>query len=188
MSLNSVHISSIITSKLHHNAGYVSLSCILWTYYTDQREQFWSWNIVITQNLKPEKGCVTEKLSSPSSKEMEALSSPKMTMENCLGTINMCMFWISLTIVTLCAECYCSTLSLWWPFFAKGFCFFAIVSSFCMKMPGIIHTTGLTAVYGSTSDRLWISHNLALSVLSFTASLRSTWLASDCNRCWCEAS
>jgi len=56
----------------------------------------------------------------PPAKKMEALSSPKMTMENCLGTIKMCMFWISLIIVTLCAECYCSTLSLWWPFFAKG--------------------------------------------------------------------
>ena len=33
-----------------------------------------------------------------------------------------------------------------------------------------------TAVYGCTSDRLWIRPNFALSVLSLTASLRSTWL------------
>ena len=37
-----------------------------------------------------------------------------------------------------------------------------------MNMPGIIHPTELTAVYGGTSDRLWISPNLALSVLSLT--------------------
>ena len=45
------------------------------------------------------------------------------------------------------------------------------------------HTPNWTAVYGCTSDRLWISPNLVLSVLSLTASLRSTWLASDCDRC-----
>jgi hypothetical protein len=43
-------------------------------------------------------------------------------------------------------------------------------------------------VNGCTSDSLWISPNLALTVLFLAASLRSTWLASDCNRCWCEAS
>ena len=37
-----------------------------------------------------------------------------------------------------------------------------------IKMPGIIHPTGLTAVYGCTSDRLSISLNLALGVLSLT--------------------
>jgi len=42
---------------------------------------------LITQNLKPEKGCVIENLSTPSSKENETLSSVKMTMQNCLGTI-----------------------------------------------------------------------------------------------------
>jgi hypothetical protein len=64
-----------------------------------------------------------------------------MTMENCLGTINMCLCWIFLTMVTLWAECYCDTLSLWRPFFAKGLGYFAWVLSFCMKMPGIIHPT-----------------------------------------------
>ena len=34
---------------------------------------------------------------------------------------------------------------------------------------------------------LWISPILALSVLSVTESLRTIWLASDFNRCWCEA-
>ena len=37
--------------------------------FTDQRDQFWAKTWLITQNLKPEKGCVIEKLSSPSSKE-----------------------------------------------------------------------------------------------------------------------
>jgi len=50
------------------------------------------------------------------------------------------------------------------------------------------YTPNLKAVYGCTSDRLWISPNLVLSILYLTESLRSTWLASDCNRCWCEAS
>jgi len=125
---------------------------------------------LITQNLKPEKGCVLEKLSSPSSNDNGsiAISKVKMNMENCLGTINMGLFWISLTMVILYAECYCGTLSLRWPFFGKGFGYFSKVLPFCMKMPGYIHPTGLTAVYGCTSDRLWISPNLVLSVLSLT--------------------
>ena len=53
-------------------------------------------------------------------------------------------------------------------FFARGLGYFIEVSSFCMQMPGIMHPTGLTAVYGCTSYRLWISPNLALSVLSLT--------------------
>ena len=72
---------------------------------------------------------------------MEALSSVKMTMENCLGTINMCLFWISLTMVTLSADCNCGTPSLWWPFFAKDLHYFTKVLS-CMTVPGIIPPTG----------------------------------------------
>ena len=97
---------------------------------------------LITQNLKPEKGCMIEKLSSPYRKKMEALSLVKMTMENCLGTIYMCLFWISLTMVTLSVDCYCGTLSLWRPFYAKGLGYFTKVLSLCMKMPGIIHPNG----------------------------------------------
>ena len=63
-----------------------------------------------------------------------------MTVENGLGTVNMCLFWISLTMVTLSADCYFGTISLWQLFFAK--CYFTKVMSFCMKMPGIIHWTG----------------------------------------------
>ena len=70
---------------------------------------------------------------------MEALTSVKMTVENCLGTINMCLFWISLTLP---ADCYCGTLSLQRPFFASGIGYFAKVLSFCMTVPGIIHPTG----------------------------------------------
>ena len=72
---------------------------------------------------------------------MEALASVKMTVENWLGTINMCLFWISLSMVLLSADCYCGTLSLQWPFFAKGLGYFTKVLS-CMKMPHIIHPTG----------------------------------------------
>ena len=73
---------------------------------------------------------------------MEALSSVKMTVENCLRTINMCLFWISLTMVTPSADCYCGTVSLQRPFFAEGLGYFTKVLSFCMKMRGIIHPTG----------------------------------------------
>ena len=65
-----------------------------------------------------------------------------MTMENWLGTINMCLFWISLTMVPLSADCCCGTRSLQRPFFAKGLGYFAKVLSSCMKMPRIIHPTG----------------------------------------------
>jgi len=51
---------------------------------------------------------------------VEALSSVQMSVENCLGSKKMCLFWSSLTMVTLCAECYCGTLSLRQPFSAKG--------------------------------------------------------------------
>jgi len=70
---------------------------------------------------------------------MEALSSVKMTLENCLGTINLCLFWISLTMVTLSCDCYCDTLSLQWPFFAKGLGCLTRVLSFCLKMSGVLH-------------------------------------------------
>ncbi len=66
----------------------------------------------------------------------------KMTVENCLGTINMCLFCISLTMVTPSTDCNCGTLNLWWPFFAKGISYFAKVLPFYVKMPGIIHPTG----------------------------------------------
>jgi hypothetical protein len=69
---------------------------------------------------KPETGCVIEIYQLPPAKKMETLSSVKMTMESCLGTINFCLFWISLTMVTLRAECYCVTLGLRQPFFTKG--------------------------------------------------------------------
>ena len=54
---------------------------------------------LITHNLKLEKGCVIEKLLSPSSKENGRIVISKL--ENCLGTIIMCLFCISLTMVTL---------------------------------------------------------------------------------------
>ena len=54
-------------------------------------------------------------------------------------------------------------------------------SHFLQKASVTLHTNARP--YGCTSDRLWISPNLGLSVLSLTESMRSTWLASDCNRC-----
>ena len=87
----------------------MDLSCICWTCYTDKREQYWSLNMV--NCTKPEKGCAIEKLLSPSSKENGSIVISKL--ENCLGTIIVCLFCISLTMVTLSAYCYCGTLRLW---------------------------------------------------------------------------
>ena len=78
----------------------MGLSFIHWTCYTDQRDQFGAETWLIMQNLKLEKGCVIEKLSSPYSKENGSIVISKV--ENCLGTINMCLFCISLTMLTLC--------------------------------------------------------------------------------------
>jgi len=141
---------------------------------------------LITQNLKPEKGCGIEKLSFSSSKENGSIVISKDGCGKCLRTINMCLFWISLTMLTLSADCYCGTHSLRQPCFAKGHGYFTKVLSFYMKIPGVI-TPNWKAVYGCTSDRLWINPNLVLDVLSLTESFRSTWLTNDCNRCLCEA-
>jgi len=97
---------------------------------------------LITQTLKPEKGRVTEKLLSPSSKEYGSIVISKYEHGKLLGTIKMFLFWISLTMVTLFADCYSDTLSLWWTFFAKGLGYFTKVLSFCMKVPALIHPTG----------------------------------------------
>jgi len=119
----------------------MGLSCIHWACYTDQREQFWSWNMVNHTTWNQKKDVWWRNYQLPSAKKMEALSSVKMTMENCLGTIH--LFWISLTMVPLSADdCYCGTLRLRWPFFAKGLGYFARVLFFCIKMPGAIHPTG----------------------------------------------
>jgi len=149
-----------------------------------KENSFGSETWLITQSLTPGKACVIEKLSSPSNKENGSIVINK---DDCFK-----LSWDHKHVLvlhfldhglTLPADCYCGTLSLWRPFFANGFGYFTKLLSFCMKLPGIIHPIGLTAVYDCTSGRLWISPNLALSVLSVTASLRSTLLASDCSRC-----
>jgi len=67
---------------------------------------------------------------------MEALSSGKMTMDH------KHMLVLDFLEHDDTADCYCGTLSLWRPFFAKGLGYFTKVLSFCMKMPGLIHPTG----------------------------------------------
>jgi len=132
-------------------ADCMGLSCILWTCYTDQREQFWSWNMVnytIWNQKNP-------------AKKMEGFSSLKMTAENCLGTKNMCLFWISLTMVTLCAECYCSIFSLQQPFFAKGLSYFtwkcqASCTQLDLQLIMAVHLIG----YGSVRSVFYLSLNL----------------------------
>jgi len=86
---------------------------------------------------------------------------------------------------TVWAEC-CGTLSLWWPFLQKASVLHQ--SIVLLHENARHHTPNWTAVYSCTTDTLRISPNLVLSVLFLTESLRSTWLASDFNRCRCEAS
>ena len=91
---------------------------------------------LITQNLKWEKGCVIEKLSSPSSKENGSIVISKDNCGKLSWDHTLCLFWISFTMVTLSAGC------LQRPFFAKVFSYFAKVLFFCMTVPGVVHPTG----------------------------------------------
>ena len=88
------------------------------------------------------KGCVIENLSSPSSKENGSIVISKDDHGKLSWDHKMFLFWISLTMVTLSVDCYCDTLSVRRPSFAKGLGYFTKVLSLCMKMPGIIHPNG----------------------------------------------
>ena len=103
-----------------------------------------------------------EKLLSPSSKENGSIVIGKL--ENCLEdhyhVLVLCFLDHGDTLVIVIVI----HLAYGGYFFAKGLSNYAKVLSFCMKMPGI--TPNWTAVYGCTSDVLWISPILALSVLS----------------------
>ena len=96
---------------------------------------------LITQNLKPTKGRVIEQLSSPSSKENGSIVISKADH----GKLS----WYQTRVLVLdfldhgdTVDCCCGTLSLWRPFFAKGIGYFFKASSFCTKMPGVMHPTG----------------------------------------------
>jgi len=91
---------------------------------------------LITQNLKREKGCVIEKLSSPSSKENGSIVIRKDDCGKLSWDHTLYLFWISLSMVTLSAGC------LQQPFFAKVLSYFAKVLFFCITMPGVTHPTG----------------------------------------------
>jgi len=56
--------------------------------------------VIYTKPETRKRMCDRETVIIPAEK-MEAMSSVKMTLENCLGTISICLFWISLTMVTL---------------------------------------------------------------------------------------
>jgi len=98
---------------------------------------------LITQNLKPGKGYVIEKLSSPFNKENGNIVISK---DDC-GKLS----WDHKHVLvldfldhglTLPNDCCCGTLSLWQSFFANGFGYFAKLLSLCMKMPVVTHPTG----------------------------------------------
>jgi hypothetical protein len=107
---------------------------------------------------------------------MEALSSAKMTVENCLGTKNMCLFWISLTMVTLCAECYCGTLSVRQPYFAKSLGYFACkcqasCTQLDLQLFMAVHLIG----YGSVPILRSVFY-LSLNSLNLEKHLAGKWL------------
>ena len=162
-----LHRSVCALGASDDKAHCMGLSCIYWTCYTDHREQFWSWNMVNDKAWNQKKDVWERNYHLPPAKKVEASSLVKMTM------------------VTLSADC-CGTLNLRWSFFCKR-------PQLLRHSIVLLHenarrnTPNWTAVYGCTSDRFWTSLNLVLSVLSVTESLKTTWLASDCSRCWCEA-
>jgi len=118
--------------------------------------------------MKPEKVCVIEKLSSPFSKGNGSIVISKDDCGKQSLDHKYVLVLDLLDHVTLSADGYCGTFSLRRPFFVKGLGYLVRVSYFSLKMPGVIQPTGLTAVYGCTSDSLWIGPNLALSVFSLT--------------------
>jgi hypothetical protein len=73
---------------------------------------------------------------------MEALSSVKTTGKLSWDHKNVLVMDFFDHGLTLPADCYCGTLSLWRPFFAIGLSYFAKVLSFCVKLPGVIQPTG----------------------------------------------
>jgi len=136
---------------------------------------------LITQNLKPERECVTDKLSSPTSKENGSIVIIKDDHgELCWDHKHVLVVDFLYHADTLC------WLLLWYIFHKRPR--LLCQSIVLLQENSRHHTTNWTAVYGCTSDRLWINSNLALSVLSLTEFLRSTRLANDCSRYWCEAS
>jgi hypothetical protein len=108
------------------------------------------------QNQKPGKGCVIEKLSSPSNKENGSIVISK---EDCgklsWGHKHVLVLDFLYLGLTLPADCYCGTLS---------FSQMASVTSHQIIVPlcenARCHTPNWTAVYGCTSHGLWISPNL----------------------------
>ena len=141
---------------------------------------------LITQNLKQEKGCVIEKLSTPSSKENGSIVISKDDhVKLSWGYKHDLVVDFFLTMVTLSVDCHCSTLSLRWPFFVKGLRYIAKILSFYMKMPGVTHPTGQVFMavhlrgYGSvqTCAQCFISHwmhNTEIMFLWFPHFLSST--------------
>jgi hypothetical protein len=96
---------------------------------------------LITQNLKPGKEYVIDKLTSSSSRENGNIVISKDDCEKLSRDHKHVLVLDFLDHVTLSADCYCGTLSLQQSFFAKGLGHFAKVLSFCMQMPGVIHPT-----------------------------------------------
>jgi hypothetical protein len=111
-----------------------------------------------------QKKYVIEKLSSPSSKENGNIVISKEAVDNCLETINLGLFWTSLSMVRLSADCYCGTHSLQWPFSLKR-SWLLHQSIVHLHENARCHTPNWTAV---TSDKLRITPNLVLSGWSLT--------------------
>ena len=105
----------------------------------------------------------------------------KDDVENYLGTINMCLFSIPLTMMT----CPLIVIVIHLAYGSHSLPKASVTCHSIVLLHDYAshHTPNRTAFYGCTFDRLWISPNLALNVFSLTESLRSIWLASDCSGC-----
>ncbi len=135
---------------------------------------------LITQNLKLEKGCMIEKLSSSSSKANESVISKddhgKLSGDHKHVLV---LYFLhhgdTLLIVIVVHLPNCAF------FFAKGLSNFAKVLAFCMKMSGITHPTGqlFMAVHLRRYGSVPFLHSL------FYLSL-NPWEAPDCNRWWLQ--
>jgi hypothetical protein len=86
----------------------MSLYGSLWTFLVSiahvvliRESNFGAETLLDTQNVTPEKVCVIEKLSSPCSKENGNIVISNEAEDNCLGTINLSLFWTSLSMVRL---------------------------------------------------------------------------------------
>ena len=157
----------------HDNKSHcMGLPCICWTYYTDQREHFWIWNMVnYTKPDTRKRMCDRKTIIYLQQRKWKNFHQEQWPWQTVLDHKNVLLLNFLDHGLTLPDDSYCSTLRLWQPFFCKlPQLFHQVIVP--LHENARHHTPNWTAVYGCMTDRLWISPNLVLSVLSLTASLK----------------